>query len=216
MKDLFCCINSLQLGDVDVNETKELNEKAQFFLQTKKKIAWNLYAMAIFPLIMYVCFALGLQVGSKPKERSLRDLSKQSLSRPNMSVFESVPKILKPDLPSQSKQSKNSYLVVSETIREVTAYNAGDPSQTSGDPCESANGENICAVLNAGHKRCAANFVPLGTMIKIDKFGVCKVTDRMNRRYKNRVDIAMRKHEKKKALKFGLQKLHVKILKRNT
>ena len=30
--------------------------------------------------------------------------------------------------------------VVSETIREVTAYNAGDPEQTAGDPCISASG----------------------------------------------------------------------------
>ncbi len=199
-----------------MNKTKESNEKAQFFLQTKKKIAWKLYAIAIFTLILCVCFAVGLQVGSNPKEQSLRDLSKQSPSTPNTNVFDSVPKIIKPALPSQSKRSKNTYLVVSETIREVTAYNAGDPSQTSGDPCESANGENICAMLNAGRKRCAANFVPLGSMIKIAKFGVCKVTDRMNRRYKNRVDIAMRKHEKKKALKFGLQKLNVQILRRNT
>ena len=31
--------------------------------------------------------------------------------------------------------------VVSETIRIVTAYNAGDPSQNHGNPCISASGE---------------------------------------------------------------------------
>ena len=30
-------------------------------------------------------------------------------------------------------------------LREVTAYNVGDPAQNYGDPCESANGEDICA-----------------------------------------------------------------------
>jgi 3D (Asp-Asp-Asp) domain-containing protein len=99
------------------------------------------------------------------------------------------------------------------TIREITAYNAGDPAQTSGNPCQSANGEDICAALKAGLKRCAANFVPLGSRLHIAAHGVCTVTDRMNRRYQNRVDIAMRVDEKKKALQFGLQKRHVTILK---
>ena len=104
--------------------------------------------------------------------------------------------------------------VVSETIREVTAYNAGDPKQTWGDPCISASGENICKALKKGEKRCAANFVALGTTLHIDKYGVCLVTDRMNRRYRNRVDIAMRSDEYRKARRFGKQKLRVKILKK--
>jgi len=103
--------------------------------------------------------------------------------------------------------------IIVETIREITAYNVGDTAQTSGDPCQSANGEDICAALKAGLKRCAANFVPLGSRLHIAAHGVCTVTDRMNRRYQNRVDIAMRVDEKKKALQFGLQKRTVTILK---
>ena len=104
------------------------------------------------------------------------------------------------------------YKVKSETIRVVTAYNVGDPRQTDDTPCISANGENICRALANGEMRCAANFVPLGSRLHVDKIGVCLVTDRMNRRYRNRVDIAMRKDEYHKALRFGRQKLHVKIL----
>ena len=37
-------------------------------------------------------------------------------------------------------------------------------------------------------------------------------TDRMNRRYRNRVDIAMKVTEKDKALQFGVKKLKVTIL----
>jgi len=105
------------------------------------------------------------------------------------------------------------YEVVSETIRETTAYNAGDPYQCDDDPCISANGENICTALAMGYKRCAANFVPFGTRLFIDGFGECLVTDRMNSRYQNRVDIAMMADEKQRAINFGLQKLNVKILK---
>jgi 3D (Asp-Asp-Asp) domain-containing protein len=104
------------------------------------------------------------------------------------------------------------YVVQSETIRIVTAYNAGDPRQTDDTPCIAANGENICKALAKGKKRCAANFVPLGSHLHVEKVGVCLVTDRTNKRYRNRVDIAMQKDEYKKARQFGRQKLMVKII----
>ena len=104
------------------------------------------------------------------------------------------------------------YIVKSESVRVVTAYNAGDPRQTDDTPCISANGENLCQALAAGKKRCAANFVPLGSRLHVDKVGVCLVTDRTHRRYSNRVDIAMHRHELHKARQFGRQKLKVKII----
>lgn len=108
--------------------------------------------------------------------------------------------------------------IKSETIREVTAYNAGDPAQTDASPCISANGEDICAALEAGFKRCAANFVPFGTDLLITTPDAswsyrCKVTDRMNSRFPNRVDIAMKLSEKERAINFGKQNLIVKIIK---
>jgi len=109
---------------------------------------------------------------------------------------------------------KQSYRVLSETVRFVTAYNVGDPGQNSGDPCISANGEDICSALELGASRCAANFVPFGTELFIQAYGICVVTDRTNSRYRNRVDIAMKPNERQKAIKFGKKKLYVKILKR--
>jgi 3D (Asp-Asp-Asp) domain-containing protein len=99
------------------------------------------------------------------------------------------------------------------TIRFVTAYNVGDPGQCDDTPCISANNENICDALDKGLLRCAANFVPLGTLLRVDKVGVCTVTDRMNRKYRNRVDIAMKLVDKRKALRFGKQKLYVEVIK---
>jgi hypothetical protein len=90
---------------------------------------------------------------------------------------------------NQVETKKNLSDTVSASIREVTAYNVGDPKQNHGNPCISAKGENICAALNLGFKRCAANFVPFGTQLYI-----AKVT------------------EKDKALQFGLKKLKVTIL----
>lgn len=102
--------------------------------------------------------------------------------------------------------------VYSQTIREVTAYNAGDPDQTDSTPCDGAGG-NICERLEAGEKICAANFVPLGTKLEVEGYGECTVLDRMNSRFKNRVDIAFKVTEKERALKFGIQTLNVKTYK---
>ena len=98
-------------------------------------------------------------------------------------------------------------------IRETTAYNVGVPAQTDNNPCIGATGENLCQLLAQGEKICAANFVPLETKLYIQNYGICVVKDRMNSRFKNRVDIAMQAHEIERAKKFGLQKLEVKILK---
>ena len=113
---------------------------------------------------------------------------------------------------SQSINGVEEKFTLANGLREVTAYNVGDPDQNYGDPCESANGEDICAALDTGSKRCAANFVPFGTLLYIAQYGVCTVTDRMNKRYTDRVDIAMKKNEKKKALRFGLKRLKVTVL----
>ena len=99
-----------------------------------------------------------------------------------------------------------------EVMRVVTAYNVGDPNQNFGDPCVAASGENICDALKRGLRRCAANFVPFGTRLHIERWGTCTVTDRMHRRYRNRVDVAMHRNEKKKAMEFGRRKLRVRII----
>lgn len=107
--------------------------------------------------------------------------------------------------------------VVNETIREVTAYNVGDKSQTDDTPCIGAYSKvNLCEEVKKGTKVCAANFVPLGTKLQITANNgwefECIVWDRMNSRYSNRVDIAMSLEEKDRAIKFGLQNLTVRIL----
>ena len=104
------------------------------------------------------------------------------------------------------------YVVKSQTIRYVTAYNVGDEGQTDDTPCIGAANTNLCEALARGEKHCAANFVKLGTKLHIQNVGLCIVTDRMNKRYRNRVDIAMPKEDYKKALTFGCQKLIVRIL----
>ncbi len=91
-------------------------------------------------------------------------------------------------------------------VREVTAYNVGVREQTSDTPCIGASGRNLCELVERDVSVCAANFVPLGTILKIEEFGMCVVLDRLHRRYAQRVDIAMREDEIEEARQFGLQK----------
>jgi len=95
---------------------------------------------------------------------------------------------------------------VTGIIREVTAYNVGVREQTSDTPCIGAGGHNLCRMLERNVKVCAANFVALGTILMIEKFGECVVLDRMHRRFAHRVDVAMREHEIEEALEFGRQR----------
>jgi len=92
-------------------------------------------------------------------------------------------------------------------IREVTAYNVGVEAQTDKSPCIGASGDDLCKLVEQGEKICAANFVPLKSKIYIDNFGECLVLDRMNSRFKNRVDIAMSDDELDRAIHFGVQNL---------
>lgn len=91
-------------------------------------------------------------------------------------------------------------------VREVTAYNVGVREQTSDTPCTGAGGHDLCRLLERDVKVCAANFVPLGTILMIEEIGVCVVLDRMHRRFAHRVDVAMREHEVDEALEFGRQR----------
>ncbi len=96
-------------------------------------------------------------------------------------------------------------------VREVTAYNVGIPEQTSANPCIGASGKDLCRLVEAGRRVCAANFVALGTVLKIDNVGECVVLDRMHRRFSHRVDIAMREDEIGEAVNFGVRKLLVTV-----
>jgi len=92
-------------------------------------------------------------------------------------------------------------------IVEVTAYNSVE-AQTDGNPCVGADGTNLCERYEKGECLVATNGYKMGSKLNIDKFGECTVADRMNSRYKNRIDIFMNK-EITRAINFGVQRLMV-------
>ncbi|NIO16994.1 MAG: hypothetical protein GTN70_08340 [Deltaproteobacteria bacterium] len=102
--------------------------------------------------------------------------------------------------------------IVSEAVREVTAYNVGVVAQTDDRPCIGATGDDLCEMIFSGDRICASNGFPLGTRLLIENYGECRVLDRMNRRYRNRVDIAMGPDEVQRAIDFGIQRLRIAVL----
>lgn len=93
------------------------------------------------------------------------------------------------------------------TVREVSAYTS-EVGQTDATPCISASGMNICHLYAEGTNVCATNAFPLGTLLEVEGLGTCVVEDRMNSRYRNRVDWYFG-YDTQHALEFGVQKLHV-------
>lgn len=105
-------------------------------------------------------------------------------------------------------------------INEITMYTSM-PIQTDSTPCIGANGQDVCVLWKKGQNICATNAYPIGTELHIDKLGDCLVTDRMNKRYKNRIDWyagydldCLDNYQAgdvcpnyQRALKFGMQKL---------
>jgi 3D (Asp-Asp-Asp) domain-containing protein len=111
-----------------------------------------------------------------------------------------------------NKSLTNDSVASGGVLREVTAYNAGIEAQTDASPCISASGDNICEMLARGEKICATNAFPLRTKLYIKNYGECVVLDRMNSRFKERVDIAMTAQEYQRAVNFGKQILEVRVI----
>lgn len=91
----------------------------------------------------------------------------------------------------------------------ITAYTS-DIFQTDDTPCVTASGLNVCE--RDLENVIAANFLPLGTRVKIPGlFGdrVFYVEDRMNERYFYKMDVWMKEIEKAK--EFGVQYATIEV-----
>lgn len=103
---------------------------------------------------------------------------------------------------AQTAPTKNQPLVEA-TLRDISFYNAGDPAQTDSSPCIGAAGVDICKLVNLGMCVVARNDMPLGETFFMTGLSVlpeyqnqpCIVLDRINPKYKNRIDIARPKNE---------------------
>ncbi len=91
----------------------------------------------------------------------------------------------------------------------MTAYTS-EPGQTDDSPCITASGLDVCA--RDEENVVAANFLPLGTRVRIPElYGnrVFYVEDRMNARYNYKMDIWMK--QKSDAKRFGVKHTTVEV-----
>ncbi len=101
--------------------------------------------------------------------------------------------------------------VVRESTHTMTAYNS-EVGQTDNSPCITANGFNVCE--HGIEDTIAANFLPMGTKVKIPElFGdrVFVVRDRMNKKHSDRVDVWMK--DRHDAIHFGVKVAKIQVLK---
>lgn len=100
--------------------------------------------------------------------------------------------------------------VIRESTHTMTAYNS-EVGQTDNSPCITANGFDVCK--HGVEDTLAANFLPLGTKVKIPElFGdrVFVVRDRMNKKHPNRVDVWMK--DKHDAIHFGVKVAKIQVI----
>ena len=95
-------------------------------------------------------------------------------------------------------------------VREITGYTLGREEETDDTPCIGAYGHDLCELARQGVQVCASNEFPAFTKLYIGNIE-CEILDRMNRRYKNRIDLAFLTHAE--ALEFGLKELIVSQVK---
>lgn len=108
-----------------------------------------------------------------------------------------VTNTLKPAAPAEARYS---------TVRVVTAYSS-TVDQCDDTPFITANGTRVRDGI------VAANWLKFGTRVRIpEMYGdkVFMVTDRMNKRFDDRMDIWM--EERSDAVKFGMRRLTIEVL----
>ena len=118
---------------------------------------------------------------------------------------------LAPKISQKSEIQTDVFEVAYTKQTSITAYSS-TPDQTDSTPCNTANGFNLCK--QGQENMIAANFLPFGAKVRIpDHFGdkIFIVQDRMNARYKNRVDIWMK--NRSSAKKWGIRYTQIEILK---
>jgi len=117
-----------------------------------------------------------------------------------------------PDLLIEGKSTSTvETIILRESFHTMTAYNS-EVGQTDDSPCITANGFNVCK--HGIEDTIAANFLPMGTKVKIPElFGerVFIVRDRMNKKHPNRVDVWMK--DRHDAIKFGVKIAKIQVIK---
>jgi 3D (Asp-Asp-Asp) domain-containing protein len=167
-------------------------------LKLAKKVIKTITIIILFELLAFPAPMLAANEENNQAEDCVKNA--------NACVDLEIEEIIVPENQNVNKLPVN-VPVKTKNIRQVsmTAYNS-EAAQTDASPCITANGFNVCK--HGIEDTIAANFLPMGTKVKIpDHFGdrVFIVRDRMHPRFQNRVDVWMA--SRSDALKFGVKRI---------
>lgn len=182
-----------------------------------KRISWLLTAVVALEFLFFpvpILASQGNETDSKPTSSSSLSFS---LETNNIIPRDLVGERWSLRLPVEEveveelKNDEFSGRVVRTSKHVMTAYNS-DVAQCDDSPCITANGFNVCK--HGIEDTVAANFLPLGTKIRIPElFGdrIFVVRDRMAKRHTNRVDVWMKEYQSAK--KFGVKYATIEVIK---
>ena len=107
-------------------------------------------------------------------------------------------------LQEESLQVRSSLTIGSKVHVLATAYSS-TVDQTDGNPFVTANGERV------GPGTMAANFLPMGTTVKIGD-NVYVINDRMNARYNNKYVVDIWKPNRAEAIQHGARIMEMEVV----
>lgn len=186
-------------------------------LSRKQNIVLLTIIACIFQFILFYAPALAAESVKTANAQGFEQdivITNDSLSKDDVMDPEAAKlKTVVSGLASSSKPvaSSSEDIVVRTSTHTMTAYNS-EAGQTDDSPCITANGFNVCK--HGIEDTVAANFLPMGTKIKIPElFGdrIFVVRDRMNKKHPNRVDVWMK--DRPSAMKFGIRVAKIQVLK---
>ncbi len=179
-------------------------------LSRKQNIVLFTIIACIFQFILFYAPALAAESVKPANAQGIEQdmvITNDSLSK-DITMDPEAAKIKTAD---EELASSSEEIVVRTSTHTMTAYNS-EVGQTDDSPCTTANGFNVCE--HGIEDTIAANFLPMGTKVKIPElFGdrVFVVRDRMNKKHPNRVDVWMK--DRSSAMKFGVKVAKIQVLK---
>jgi 3D (Asp-Asp-Asp) domain-containing protein len=177
---------------------KEIHLNKSITLKKAKKIVFHLIL-----IIFVITPAKASEIIAEPAEIQTFESTETTLDIQNGKITE--------EAAFENSLPENQDIKIAWTsYRTITAYNS-EVGQCDDTPCITANGFNVCE--HGQEDTIAANWLKFGTKVRIPElFGdrIFVVRDRMNTKYKDRVDIWML--DKTLARKFGKRIAKIEIL----
>jgi 3D (Asp-Asp-Asp) domain-containing protein len=160
----------------------------------------NWQAGGLLTVIAALGFSCGLQTNSYMEAQAALESTKRN-AKQEIACLETECDYYRTQLAALSRQYSKQLT--------VTAYSP-DPSETDGTPTVTASMTRVRHGIVAVSRDLFRQGWTFGKKVYVEGYGVFTIRDLMNRRYTNRLDVF--RWDRREALKFGKQTLHVSLI----